>query len=692
MLKPNRKIPLHWQMFLLSFTALFLELMVIRWVPSVVRLVAYYANLMLLSSFLGLGVGAMASARKWRIFGWFPVLLAVYIGALLLSRELILGSGSTEVRFGANPLQWSNYLVLGGLFAANALVFVPIGEQMGQLFASLPRLKAYAWDLGGSIAGTLAFGLFSLLYFSPLLGIAVVMLLYLALVPARRWWWTVPVFLLVLAGMKATDEPGTLWSPYYRIIMHDRETLLPVIDPPPNLRRMHDPPIYAVGINRSYYHFDASQDRARYSPGSPGEEFAVAQQNQYSVPYALGAAHDRVLVVGAGGGADVQTALREGAKHVDAVEIDPVLVAVSRRFNADAPYDDPRVQVHVDDARSFFSKSAGGYDLVTFGYLDSQALFSYMSSVRLDGFVYTVESIRSAYGLLNEHGMLVLSFGVPRQWLRLKLYSMVAEATGRTPLLYLREGQVIICVSRKDIAAPPRFVNGNERYVVPDDPAIPVPTDDWPFLYLSAKGVPTDYAIVIGSLLVLSVLAVYGLRGRTFGRNDAHFALLGMGFLLLETKSISDSSLYFGTTWLVTLIVITGVLLMVLAANFVAQRLSRFSLTLYLPLFLALALLCFMPRDLILALSFPGRLAWTLLAVPLPVFFAGLIFSKGFEGTSDPSGLFGANLIGAMIGGFAEYLGMAVGSQHLFYLVIAAYAGSLLCLVAGRRAASGATA
>ena len=46
-------------MFALSFTALFLELMVIRWVPSVVRLVAYYANLMLLSSFLGLGVSLL---------------------------------------------------------------------------------------------------------------------------------------------------------------------------------------------------------------------------------------------------------------------------------------------------------------------------------------------------------------------------------------------------------------------------------------------------------------------------------------------------------------------------------------------------------------------------------------------------------------------------------------------------------
>src|ERR1035438_6015480 len=59
---------MKWQMFGLSFTALFLELMVIRWVPSVVPFIAYYANLMLLSSFLGLGVGAMAGKKKWVLF------------------------------------------------------------------------------------------------------------------------------------------------------------------------------------------------------------------------------------------------------------------------------------------------------------------------------------------------------------------------------------------------------------------------------------------------------------------------------------------------------------------------------------------------------------------------------------------------------------------------------------------------
>src|SRR5271168_3145875 len=87
------------EMFALSFTALFLEMMVIRWVPSVVFLVAYYANLMLLSSFLGLGAGAMAAGRKWNLFGWFPVFLAVQIVTLLLCRNVVLGSAATEARF-----------------------------------------------------------------------------------------------------------------------------------------------------------------------------------------------------------------------------------------------------------------------------------------------------------------------------------------------------------------------------------------------------------------------------------------------------------------------------------------------------------------------------------------------------------------------------------------------------------------
>jgi hypothetical protein len=78
-----------------------------------------------------------------------------------------------------------------------------------------------------------------------------------------------------------------------------------------------------------------------------------------------------------------------------------------------------------------------------------------------------------------------------------------------------------------------------------------------------------------------------------------------------------------------------------------------------------------------------------MLLVPLPLFFAGLIFSVTFREESGRPGttsaaLFGANLLGATIGGFCEYLGMATGSRWLMLLVFGAYAGSMMCLALSR--------
>jgi hypothetical protein len=170
------------------------------------------------------------------------------------------------------------------------------------------------------------------------------------------------------------------------------------------------------------------------------------------------------------------------------------------------------------------------------------------------------------------------------EWLARKLLRMVAEATGQMPTIYESQGQVVICAFRGAHTEPPpqfgRFVRTAFR--PGDDLSDAVaPTDDWPFLYLSSRTVPTDYLIVIGILLAVTLPAVYILRGRGFGLNDGHFLFLGLGFLLLETKSISDCSLYFGTTWFVTMVVVAGVLLMVLAANLVAMHIRQFGSWMY---------------------------------------------------------------------------------------------------------------
>src|SRR5438105_4987163 len=69
------------RLFLISFLALYAELLCIRWIPAYVRFVAYFTNFILLASFLGLGAGILSARRRLplglRVFPW--LLLAVVI-------------------------------------------------------------------------------------------------------------------------------------------------------------------------------------------------------------------------------------------------------------------------------------------------------------------------------------------------------------------------------------------------------------------------------------------------------------------------------------------------------------------------------------------------------------------------------------------------------------------------------------
>jgi hypothetical protein len=669
------------ELFCLSFLALFLELMVIRWSPAVVRLIAYYANLILISSFLGLGMGAIVGAKRKPLWGWLPALLLLNVAWLLVAHFITLPSTASESRFYTPNPQLVRYVSLVGIFVSNAIMFVPLGQRIGSLFEALPPLLAYSWDLSGSLAGTLCFGLFSLNHFSPMLGMGFVAVAIVLLLPRKQWLRAIPILVLSLAGVYFSVSPYASWSPYYYIVVvlqGDKHGTTPVREPLPGLRTMQDPPIYDVRVNHYFLQSDGTFDPSRYSTSKRAE--ILNARLQYDLPYALAPEHRRVLMLGAGGGTDTQIAVLNGAEQVDAVEIDPLLVKLSNRFNASGIYENPKVHVHVEDARAFLRRSSGGYDMVVFGFLDSQTLFSSMSNIRLDGYIYTVQSMQSAFRLLNDNGVLSLSFMAGHEWLARKLVRMVALATNQMPVLYESQGQVVICAFRGQHPDPPpqygRFVRTS--FSAGDDLSEAIaPTDDWPFLYLSHKTIPADYLIVIGILLAITIPAVLILRGRGFGMNDGHFLFLGLGFLLLETKSISDCSLYFGTTWFVALVVVTGVLLMVLIANVLAMRMSRFRPRLYAPLIATLLLLYFVKRDYILALSFNERMLWSLLVVPLPIFFAGLIFSTTFRQASSPSSFFGANLIGAMIGGFSEYLSMIIGNQNLMFLIIGAYLVSL---------------
>ena len=667
-------------LFLASFLSLFLELLLIRWVPSIIRIVAYYGNLMLLSAFLGLGCGALLARRSLGLYRWFPSVLLLLVISVSAMEGIEFRQGPDELRFLFVSAPSTTTLPIALIFVLNAMVFVPLGELIGSYFQRMPPLQAYSWDLGGAIAGTALFGLFSYFWFSPILGCIIIMVLYLVYCRGVLYLiFTGLLFISSLAIVVVGADETAIWSPYNHITVKEpgaKGNLKPVSAPVRDIGSMRDPPFYVVQVNDDSYMMNGSFYSRRYTKP---DRYLLYLAELFALPHLVQPGAKEVLVLGSGGGVDVEAALLYGAEHVDAVEIDPVIIEIGHRYNASQSYKDPRVSIHNTDARAFLRQTDRSYDMVVFGFLDSQSLFSQMSNIRLDGYVYTRESFQEAFSLLRPGGLMSVSFfGAGKEWLIDRLVSMVRSVTQTVPLIYIRpNGHLVILTGKAFVPKGPDGF-GSFRRIEWVSFGTPEALDDWPYLYLRKRFIPFDYLITIGALLVVSLLFVFLSSGRRGKGLDLHFFLLGAGFLLLETKSITTISLYFGTTWFVSMVVILGVLIMVLLANLVASTLKQFSAMLYLPLIASVGFLYFFPTQTVLAWSFFSRLIYSLLIIPLPIFFAGLIFSSTFRESQEPSFAFGSNLLGAMVGGFGEYLGMITGMKALLWVVIAFYVGSFL--------------
>jgi hypothetical protein len=216
-------------------------------------------------------------------------------------------------------------------------------------------------------------------------------------------------------------------------------------------------------------------------------------------------------------------------------------------------------------------------------------------------------------------------------------------------------------------------------------PVVPPATDDRPFVYLKTPSIPSRYLVTLGLILLASVVAIRlagGRLGAMRGYLDLFF--MGAGFLLLETKSVVQFALLFGTTWFVNALVFGGILLTILAAIEVERRTRiRRPGLLFSLLFAGLLLAGLVPASWLLDLStVPRFLAATAIAF-FPVFIANIVFAERFRDTLDPTTAFGANLLGAMVGGVLEYLSLITGYRGL--LVVAAILYALAWVFGARK-------
>jgi hypothetical protein len=209
-------------------------------------------------------------------------------------------------------------------------------------------------------------------------------------------------------------------------------------------------------------------------------------------------------------------------------------------------------------------------------------------------------------------------------------------------------------------------------------------TDNRPFPYLASASIPAPYLWLLGAILLAALLLVRLTGGPlTRMRSYLDLAFMGAAFLLLETKSIVQFALLFGTTWFVNALVFAGVLVAVYLAVETARwvRLPP-SPVLYGALLCALALAWIVPQSALLGLPVvPRFLAASALAFA-PVYLANLVFAQRFAGVETAATAFAANLLGAMVGGTLEYLSLITGYQFLLIVVAVLYA---LAFITGRR-------
>ena len=397
---------------------------------------------------------------------------------------------------------------------------------------------------------------------------------------------------------------------------------------------------YVLNTNDSWYQEVVDLTPAAVAKHPELYETEPLEFQKYNLPYRFVNNPEKVLIAGAGMGNDAAAALRNGAGHVTAVEIDPLIYSKGRQIHLEHPYSSDRVEVHVDDARAFVQNAKDKYDLVVFSILDSHTTSSYYTNIRLDNYVYTVEAMRAARNLLKPNGVFVMSFSSERPWFAGKLRNIVTEAFGQPPLMINRSHFFFVAglgdTVQKIMAANPdlkRFVDSREKIVVED---AEVTTDDWPYLYQPNRGIPSIVLILSAGLILICGSTFQKLRpaGEAI---QWHFFFLGAAFMLMEVQIISKVALLFGTTWLVNSIVITCLLMLILVSNFIAGRFPEAARKVsYVGLFVTLAVGYLTPSSSLFFESMLARGAVATLLYCLPVLFAGLIFISSFKAVGIP--------------------------------------------------------
>jgi spermidine synthase len=691
-----------WAIFLISVLGLFLEMLLIRWISTEIRIFAYLQNTVLVVCFLGLGLGCFTSKQPINMRNMLvPLFCIVLLLAIPITRNA-LGHISEMLSFLGDFVIW-NYVISNsfwktlfyvtvGLAVTFLLmtwileIFIPIGRLLGRLMDSHPRIIwAYSVNVAGSLLGTWLFVLLSIFYQPPVIWLIVMAFFLIFFLGGFSTKGKINLALLIgiiilsyFAGQESSL--AVLWSPYQKLVLKES-------DP-----REGGVGKYMLTVNNTGYQamLNLSDGHTKSHP----KDFPLEMRglSQYDIPLLLHPHPQSFLVVGAGSGNDVAGGLRHGLKTITAVEIDPAIISFGRRYHPEKPYDSPAVRLVNDDARSFFATCKEQYDVISFGLLDSHTTTA-MTNARLDHYVYTRESIARAKSLLAPGGVMVLSFEAQKPFIADRMAGVLGEVFQEEPLCFRVPftnygwGGVIFVAG--DLAAAKNQIAGNKGLAKliekwQSDSAIALThtakltTDDWPYIYLQTPRIPLLFYLLAGMmlLLLLRVHKSLGLRQLigSWHRSHWHFFFLGAAFLLLEVQNISKASVVLGNTWEVNAVIVSGVLVMILVANALAARFPKLPLVaVYLALILSCLGLYFVDLSRFAFLPYTAKAVIVGTLTTLPMVFSGIVFIRSFAVAVGKDVALGANLIGAIAGALLQSVTFVIGIKALLLIVASFY-------------------
>jgi hypothetical protein len=685
------------QLILISILSLFVEMLMIRWVSSEIRIFAYFKNFVLVACFLGFGLGCYLCRRRIQLVAMIsPLLLLTIIlktpisplRRTMAALPQLLGGGVEVHVWGvpAMPASWTGMflalIVVVPLFAVIATTFIPFGQLVGWYLENSPNgVKAYSVNVLASLAGIAAFTLLCFLHQPPwvwffFVGIFAVLIFWKHVAVRKA---LVATFLACVCLLAIPDHrhASTYWSPYQKLILQ------PV---------MGNGKIDAYNLmtNDTWY-----QKIINLSPAfvqSHPEVFSryPVDRNSYTMPYHFYPSPPSVLVLGSGMGNDVAAALRNGAGRVEAVEIDPLILQLGRELHPEHPYQSPRVHVTLNDARNFIQSSHEQFDLIVFSLLDSHTTTSHFTNIRIDNYVYTQEAFHRVKQLLGPDGLLIVKFQVDNPWIAGRLFNLMQDTFHQEPIQFQTDGggfdssgRFFVAGSRerlaKAVSEPWLAAYLATHNNLPLQPAS-LTTDDWPYLYQHEPGLPIS--VILVSLAVLIVFGWFLRQASSEGGTlNLHFMFLGAGFMLLEAQIVSKMALLFGTTWVVNAVVVSGLLLLIVAANVLYSAVPKVPLAMtYGGLFVSLAVMFLVPMQSLLLPSFFVRASVATLALCTPVFFASIIFVSSFARAGFRGSALGSNLFGSLIGGLLESLSLWFGLRSLAIIAALLYLGSAIFL------------